>query len=282
MKNDIENIINDYKKNKENAKKHISFINDVREYNGYIFKEINDYDKFENELNWLKRLMKLNYCTPKVIGTYNKNVIIMEKINGTAIKDEEAHKHLYNIGKLIASLHNLPVTQNIEWNKSIITEYIKLKEPVKNIMDNDIYENTTNFLEQQLDKIKSSKLTIIHKDIRPENIIYSNEKYYLLDLESMGIGDRDYDFTRILNLLNQKDIYQYKDFKNLIDGYKSVNNFEISEEKWQLYNKFYAFRIYSKMLSGNINTDKEYEEYLKSVLMNKHDRVTKWIKEYKK
>lgn len=57
----------------------------------------------------------------------------------------------------------------------------------------------------------------------------------------MCIGDRDYDFTRMLNLLNQKEIYQYEDFKNLIDGYRYINDLEISEGKWQLYNKFYAF-----------------------------------------
>ena len=102
----------------------------------------------------------------------------------------------------------------------------------------------------------------------------------MLDLESMCIGDRDYDFTRMLNLLNQKEIYQYEDFKNLIDGYRYINDIEISEGKWQLYNRFYAFRIYSKMLTGKINRDSEFEEYLKNILITKYDRVTEWIKKY--
>lgn len=96
----------------------------------------------------------------------------------------------------------------------------------------------------------------------------------------MDIGDIDYDFTRILNLLNQKSCYKYENFKDLMEGYKSVNNIKISEGKWQLYNKFYAFRIYSRMLSGKINRDSEYEKYLKDILIGKHDRVTEWIKRY--
>lgn len=91
-----------------------------------------------------------------------------------------------------------------------------------------------------------------------------------------------YDFTRMFNLLNEKNIYQYEDFKNLIDGYRQINNIKISEEKWQLYNKFYAFRIYSRMLIGRINRDAQYEEYLKKTILSTENRVTEWIKKYNK
>lgn len=280
MKKNVEEIIKEYENNINNAIKYNSYINEVREYNGYIFKEIKDLKKFKNELQWLKKLMDLNYCTPKIIGTYNQKIIIMEKIKGIAIKDEEAKEHLYNIGKLMANLHNIPIKQNVNWKKAMMSEYLDLKESAKGIMENNIFEISTRFLEQELEKMEVFKLAVIHRDIRPENVIYSDGKYYLLDLESMCIGDRDYDFTRMLNLLNQKEIYQYEDFKNLIDGYRYINDIEISEGKWQLYNRFYAFRIYSKMLTGKINRDSEFEEYLKNILITKYDRVTEWIKKY--
>ena len=280
MKKNIEEIIKEYENNINNARKYNSYINEVREYKGYIFKEINDLKKFKNESQWLKELMNLNYCTPKIIGTYNQKIIIMEKIKGNAIKDEEAKEHLYNIGKLMANLHNIPIKQNVNWKKAMMSEYLELKESAKGIMENNIFEISTRFLEQELEKMEVFKLAVIHRDIRPENVIYSDGKYYLLDLESMCIGDRDYDFTRMLNLLNQKEIYQYEDFKNLIDGYRYINDIEISEGKWQLYNRFYAFRIYSKMLTGKINRDSEFEEYLKNILITKYDRVTEWIKKY--
>lgn len=279
MKKNIEEIIKEYENNINNARKYNSYINEVREYNGYIFKEIKDSGKFKNESAWLKELMNLNYCTPKIIGTYNQK-IIMEKIDGNAIKDEEAKEHLYNIGKLMANLHNLPIKQNVNWKKVMMSEYLELKKSAKGIMENNIFEITTVFLEQELEKINVSKLAIIHRDLRPENVIYSDGKYYLLDLESMCVGDRDYDFTRMLNLLNQKEFYRYEDFKNLIDGYRSINDLDISIEKWQLYNRFYAFRIYSKMLTRIINRDREFEEYLKNILILKNDRVTEWIKKY--
>ncbi len=279
MDNKVEQLINEYEKNIENTKEHFSYINSVREFNGYIFKKMRHKEYLENEEKWLKKLMNMDYCVPKLIGVHN-NIIITEKIDGETIRDDKAQKHLYNIGQLIANLHNVPIEQKEDWKKRLMLKYIKLKESAKDIMETNIFELTTNFLEQCLENIKVSNLCIVHKDIRPENIIFSNGKYYLIDLESMCIGDRDYDFTRILNLLNQKEFYCYEDFKNLIDGYRSIKDVDIKEEKWQFYNRYYAFRLYSRMLSGEIDRDNKYEKYLKDVLLDKNDRVTDWIKKY--
>ena len=117
--------------------------------------------------------MNLNYCTPKIIGTYNQKIIIMEKIKGNAIKDEEAKEHLYNIGKLMANLHNIPIKQKVNWKKAMMSEYLELKESAKGLMENNIFEISTGVLEQKLEKINVSKLAVIHRDLRPENIIYS-------------------------------------------------------------------------------------------------------------
>ena len=108
MNINIELLIKEYEENKKNLKEYDSYINHVREYRGYMFKEIGDIKKFNNESKWLSKLMELNYCSPKIVGTYNQ-VIITEKIDANSIKDEEAKEHLYNIGKLIANLHNLPI-----------------------------------------------------------------------------------------------------------------------------------------------------------------------------
>lgn len=81
-------------------------------------------------------------------------------------------------------------------------------------------------------------------------------------------------------LLNEKDIYAYEDFKSFIDGYRSINEIEVSAEKWQLYNKVYSFRIYSKMLLGKINRDSKYEKYLENTLISEDDKITNWIKKY--
>ncbi len=278
---EIEKLVDEYKRNIKNTKKYFSYSNKVREYKGYIFKEMRHKDRQENEIKWLKELNQVDYNIPKLVGLYN-NIIITEKIYGETIGDTDAHKHFYNIGKLIANLHNIPVQEDLDWRENIKLQYIELRNSIKDSMEKDIFEVVTNFLELGIEKLKESKNSIIHSDIRPENIIYSNGKYYLVDLENMNIGDREYDFTRILNLLNEKKFYDYKDFKNLIDGYKSVKDIKISEEKWELYNKFYAFRIYSRMLSGKTDRDSEYENYLKSILLSKDDKVTCWIKRYNK
>ena len=279
METNIKEIIYEYGKNKNKLKKFKSYINQVTEYEDYIIKEYKDRKKAENELMWLKKLKDLDYSVPKIIDIYN-NIIVMEKIEGQTINDDNAKEHLYNIGQLMANLHKSPIEIDIDYKKILKIGYNELKKSVKDIMENHIYETVTKFIESELEKIEISEISIIHKDIRPENIIYSKGKYYLLDLELMEIGDIDYDFIRILNLLNEKQIYQYEDFKNLMDGYKSIKNVNLKKEKWQLYNKLYAFRLYSRMLIGKINRDSKYEEYLKNILISKHDRVTEWIKKY--
>lgn len=275
----LERLVNEYQKNIENTKKYFSYTNQVREYNGYIFKKMRHNDRLENEIKWLKRLNQIDYNVPKFIGLY-ENIIITEKIDGQTIEDTNAHKYFYHIGELIANLHNIPVQENLEWKQNIKLQYIDLKDSVKDKMPNDIFKVATNFIEKRLENLSNSENVIIHSDIRPENIIYSNGKYYLIDLENMNIGDREYDFTRILNLLNEKEFYSYEDFKNLMNGYRSINHLQLSEERWQLYNKFYAFRIYSRMLCGKIGQDNKYEKYLKDTLLCENDKVTAWIKKY--
>ena len=229
METNIKEIIYEYEKNKNKLKKYKSYINQVTEYEDYIIKEYKDRKKAENELMWLKRLNALDYDVPKIIDIYN-NIIVMEKIEGQTINDDNAKEHLYNIGQLMANLHKSPIEIDIDYKKILKIGYNELKKSVKDIMENHIYETVTKFIESELEKIEISEISIIHKDIRPENIIYSKGKYYLLDLELMEIGDIDYDFIRILNLLNEKQIYQYEDFKNLMDGYKSIKNVNLKKK----------------------------------------------------
>lgn len=281
MNINIEQLIKEYEENKKNLKEYDSYINHVREYRGYMFKEIGDIKKFNNESKWLVKLMELNYCSPRIVGTYNQ-VIITEKINANSIKDEEAKEHLYNIGKLIANLHNLPIKSNEDWKEILKIEFKELKELSKNVMEENLYKLTVTFLEQAIKNIEISRNVIIHRDIRPENVLYKDGKYYLLDFESMCIGDRDYDFIRMFNIFNQKEIYQYEDFKAFMDGYKSINEIYFNVDKWNLYSKYYAFRMYTRMLSGKVNRSVEFERYLKSILEDKIDRVTEWIEKYNK
>jgi thiamine kinase-like enzyme len=163
-----------------------------------------------------------------------------------------------------------------------MTEFKELKGLAKNIMEEKLYKLTVIYLENAIKNMEVSRNVIIHRDIRPENVLYKNGKYYLLDFESMCVGDRDYDFIRMFNIFNQKMIYQYEDFKTFMDGYKSTNEIDFSVEKWDLYSKYYAFKMYTRMLSGKVSRNNEFERYLRSILEDKNDRITEWIKKYNK
>ena len=78
--------------------------------------------------------MELNYCSPRIVTTYNQ-VIITEKINANSIKDEEAKGHLCNIGKIIANLHNLSIELKENWEEILMIEFKELKELAKNVME---------------------------------------------------------------------------------------------------------------------------------------------------
>ena len=275
----IEQLIKEYEENRKNLKEYDSYINHVREYKGYMFKEIGDIKKFNNEAKWLKKLEELNFYSPKIICTYNQT-IITEKINAKSIKDEEAKGHLYNIGKLIGKLHNLPIKSNEDWKEKLLEGLEELKKSAKNVIEENLYKKITNFLDEAIKSIDISENVIIHKDIRPENILNKDDKYYLLDFESMNTGDRDYDFIRMLNIFNQKQVYQYEDFKDFMDGYKSIREFYFDVQKWNLYSKYYAFRMYTRMLSGKVNRDAEFEAYLENILKDKNDRISEWIIKY--
>lgn len=283
MKEDIYLLIENYQKDKINLDEYKSYINHVREYKGYVFKEIRDTKKFENEAKWLGKLLKYDYCIPEIVETYNNNTIITKKIEGNPIKDEDAKEHLYNIGKLIAKLHKLPINRaNCNWKDMLLNEYSELKELAINVMEKNMFKEITDYLDYELENVKFNNLSIIHRDLRPENVLVNNNTYYLLDFESMCIGDTDYDFIRMLLLFNQKDTYNYTDFKNFIDGYKSINTYNFTNEKWILYSKYYAFRMYTRMLSGKVNRAEEFENYLKNIIQNKNNKISKWLEKYNK
>ena len=276
----IVQLISYYNNNKTKAQKYKSYINNVNGLDKYIFKEILRIEKYNNEVEWLKKLNELNFAVPELVGTYDNRIVITKKIDAEPISDEDAREHLFNIGKIIAKLHNLPIDKSIDWIEYFTNEYNELKQLANGKIDADIYEKTTKFIDENIINLTNTKISIIHRDVRPENVLHSQGNYYLLDFESMTIGDSDYDFTRMFNLFNQINIYQYDDFKNFMDGYRSVNNVKLSIEKWEIYKKFYAFRMYTRMLAGIINRDAVFEEYLKSVLMLDNDRITLWLKEY--
>ena len=126
METNIKEIIYEYGKNKNKLKKFKSYINQVTEYEDYIIKEYKDRKKAENELMWLKKLNALDYDVPKIIDIYN-NIIVMEKIEGQTINDDNAKEHLYNIGQLMANLHKSPIEIDIDYKRILKIGYNELK-----------------------------------------------------------------------------------------------------------------------------------------------------------
>lgn len=223
----------------------------------YIFKVIKTKEKKEVESNALKKLN--NYIdVPEFIdcGTYNNtNYIIMKYIEGINYKDDETSKltskDLKNIGILIKKLHSIPITyEEDNWIDYLIFRINLAYKSLNKFDFNDaIYNKLINDLNNYI-KTNYNK-TLVHMDFRIGNLIF-NDKLYLIDFESVKVGDPVFDFIKIKRLLTQKQFdilfknykYEYDDFYkklkfyNLFDSYTAlewcISNNQIDSEYYNL------------------------------------------------
>ena len=93
--------------------------------------------------------------------------------------------------------------------------------------------------------------TLVHMDFRLGNLIF-NDKVYLIDFESIKVGDPVFDFIKMKRILSKKQFnlllknYKYKDnnfykkmeFYNLFDAYTAlewcINNKQINSDYYNL------------------------------------------------
>lgn len=64
-----------------------------------------------------------------------------------------------------------------------------------------------------------------------------------------------------------------------MNGYKSINEIDFSVEKWNLYSKYYTFRMYTRILSGRVSRSGEFEKYLRTILEEKMIELQNGLKD---
>lgn len=265
------------------------------------------------------------YNTPEYIQTKNKNYFVKYKnlffyvtkwVNGTECNLDELDEVL-NCSKLLAKFHlttkkidtqkfkianhlkNWPqIYKNKLYDLSIYEKCIENKK-IKNRFDITYMENipvfyqrgllTLNILNNseyyKLSKSANKNHTICHDSFYYQNIIKKDNKYYIIDLDSIIIDLQITDLGKFIRRLMDKECYKW-DFekaKKMIEAYNSINKLSKDELEIMLSliifpHKFWKLgkKRYLKSKNWSENT---YNHKLKKIICY-NELKEKFLKDY--
>ncbi|WMJ81927.1 CotS family spore coat protein [Clostridium sp. MB40-C1] len=187
-------------------------------------------------------------------------------------------------------LYDLPSFKKIISNKKIKNEFDKkYSEHIdefykRGLLTLSILNNSEYY---RLSKEAEKKHTICHNSFYYQNIIKKDNKYYIIDLDSITIDLQVNDLGKFIRRLMSKHDYKW-DFqkaKQIIEGYNSINKLSKSELEvmlaiivfphkfWKLGRKRYVkckhwseeryYRKLNKILSNMTLEEKFLEDYIK-------------------
>jgi len=247
----------------------------------------------ENDLPFFIKLLSIlsenNFPCPKPIPNKNnekinkiknKNAALVTFLNGhskTIITIEDC----FEIGKITAQLHEITKKFNIyrknnlsieSW-QSIFDKIIKQKID----LDESIIKKTKNYLNFLKDKWpKELPQGIIHADLFPDNIFFTNNKVSgIIDFYFACNDFFAYEIAICLNSIcfDNNSTFNMTKAKNLIDGYSSTRELSEDEKKYlPILSMGAAMRFFLTRLYDFYHTDnkanvkiKDPFEYLKKI-----------------
>lgn len=165
--------------------------------------------------------------------------ILMEYIDGISLENllkEKDNKDiiLFELGKLLKNINsiNIPDKEPGEYylNKQLEKAYNNMQKGLldkEEFLINKVQVDQTKLLKTLKENIpKDINISFLHGDFRPKNIIYSNNKYYIIDFGLSHIGDYYYDLAIFFYYLNKGERHDF------LLGY-GIN--DIDENKLQYY-----------------------------------------------
>lgn len=218
--------------------------------NIYILKKSN-----ENEINNYNLLTDINI--PKFYGYlkyYNKFYILIEYLEGADLMDGNLSKCLKALDTII-DINKKYLNKEINLSDSFDKELIRINKRIEYLNDEKLENKYKEFIAIYKKTIK----TACHNDLLPFNMIVSNGKAYLIDLEHVGY------LPYLLMLV--RIIAHYKEEKGYL--------FYLEEDAKEKLIKYY----YDNFV---VQLNKSYEEYCYELDLFMFFEYTEWVYVYNK
>jgi len=247
----------------------------------------------ENDLPFfiklLSNLSENNFPCPKPISNKNnekinkiknKNAALVTFLNGQS-KNKITSEDCFEIGKITAQLHEITKKFNINRKNNLSIENWQniFEKTIKQKIDLDesIIKKTKNYLNFLKDKWpKNLPQGIIHADLFPDNIFFTNNKVSgIIDFYFACNDFFAYEIAICINSLcfDNNSTFNMTKAKNLIDGYTSIRTLSEDEKKYlPILSMGAAMRFFLTRLYDFYHTDNKADvkikdpfEYLKKI-----------------
>ena len=203
-----------------------------RAYSNFVFSEkVTDIVK-ENGISAIGALKLNNDIMLKIDDSY---FMVFEWLEGKILKAEEiTDNHCEIIGKMLAQIHNIDFSRiedderkNIEknifdWNKYITPAEGQNKPYIKELKESIelLHELNKNSVEAL--KYAKNNLVISHTDLDRKNVMWQNEKAFIIDWEASGYINPTIELIQVAWYWSGGDIenIDYNKFEKVINSYK--------------------------------------------------------------
>jgi homoserine kinase type II len=221
-----------------------------------------------------------NKNNEKINRIKNKNAALVTFLNGQS-KNKITSEECFEIGKITAQLHEITKKFNINRKNNLSIENWEsiFEKTIKQKIDLDesIIKKTKNYLNFLKDKWpKNLPQGIIHADLFPDNIFFTNNKVSgIIDFYFACNDFFAYEIAICINSLcfDNNSTFNMTKAKNLIDGYSSTRELSEDEKKYlPILSMGAAMRFFLTRLYDFYHTDnkanvkiKDPFEYLKKI-----------------
>jgi homoserine kinase type II len=221
-----------------------------------------------------------NKNNEKINRIKNKNAALVTFLNGQS-KNKITSEECFEIGKITAQLHEITKKFNINRKNNLSIENWDtiFEKTIKQKIDleESIIKKTKNYLNFLKDKWpKNLPQGIIHADLFPDNIFFTNNKVSgIIDFYFACNDFFAYEIAICINSLcfDNNSTFNMTKAKNLIDGYTSIRTLSEDEKKYlPILSMGAAMRFFLTRLYDFYHTDNKADvkikdpfEYLKKI-----------------
>ena len=275
------NNFKDYKGITEGVENTNYFINTLeQDYILTIYEKRVDENDLPFFINLLSNLSENKFPCPKPIANKNnqkinkiknKNAALVTFLNGQS-KNKITSDECFEIGKITAQLHEITKKFNVSRknNLSIKSWQNIFEKTIKQKIDLDetIIKKTKNYLNFLKDNWpKNLPQGIIHADLFPDNIFFTNNKVSgIIDFYFACNDFFAYEIAICINSIcfDNNSTFNMTKAKNLIDGYSSVRTLSEDEKKYlPILSMGAAMRFFLTRLYDFYHTDNKADVKIK-------------------